>query len=353
MILPMIISRCLVVLMLAATTCCSKSGNPDPVPPQVSDSTFVNPLLSSGPDPYVIRRDSMYYYTHTFGNRVVVFKTRYMSQLKNAPATTIWSAPASGDYSRDIWAPEIHYLQGKWYCYFAADNGENRTHRIYALENASPDPTAGSWTFKGKVTDTTDRWAIDATMLEYNGQLYMLWSGWEGTTDVRQDIYIAKMNDPLTVGSARVRISMPDYEWEKIGSPDVNEGPSPLISPSGQLFVTYSASGCWTDDYSLGLLTLKPEGDPMNPADWQKSTEPVFSKKPENGAYAPGHNSFFKSVDGKEWWILYHANTQAGQGCGDVRNPRMQSFTWNADGTPNFGQPVRVNAKLKKPSGEL
>jgi len=116
--------------------------------------------------------------------------------------------------------------------------------------------------------------------------------------------------------------------------------------------MTYSASGCWTDDYALGLLTLKTGGDPLNKTDWIKTPTPVFTKKPENGAYAPGHNGFFKSKDGKEDWIIYHANTMAGQGCSDMRNPRIQPFGWNADGTPNFGEPVKINTKIKKPSGE-
>ena len=55
--------------------------------------------------------------------------------------------------------------------------------------------------------------------------------------------------------------------------------------------------------------------------------------------YAPGHNSFFKSPDGKPDWVSYHAKSKPIQGCGDFRSPRAQSFTWNKDGTPNFGGP--------------
>ncbi len=65
-----------------------------------------------------------------------------------------------------------------------------------------------------------------------------------------------------------------------------------------------------------------------------------------------GTMHFFKSQDGREDWIIYHANTFAGQGCADTRSPRMQKFTWNTDGTPNFGQPVTINVKLRRPSGE-
>lgn len=335
-------------LILATLNCSTKTSVVAPV----KDTTFSNPLLSSGPDPWVIQKDTNYYYTHTFGNRIGLYVTGKMSALSNAPLTSIWSPPATSPYSRNLWAPEIHYLQGKWYVYFAADDGNNASHRMYVIENSSSNPLKGSWEFKGKIADPADKWAIDGSVLELNGKMYFIWSGWEGDLNGRQDIYIAKMSNPWTIEGNRVMISSPSYDWEKIGSPSVNEGPEAIKNSKGKLFLTYSASGCWTDDYSLGLLTLKDGGDPMNAADWSKLPAPLFTKAPGNGAFGPGHNSFFKSRDGKEDWILYHANSSAGQGCSGARNPRMQRFTWNADGTPNFGQPVPINIRMRKPGGE-
>jgi len=66
--------------------------------------------------------------------------------------------------------------------------------------------------------------------------------------------------------------------------------------------------------------------------------------------YAPGHNSFFKSPDGKQDWILYHANNEPGQGCGRFRSPRTQPFTWTKEGLPNFGVPVSTKVKLAIPA---
>lgn len=344
-------SKYLFVMLLSLAASCGKSNNGSDPPPPAGNTTFTNPILSRGPDPWVVQKDCTYYYTHTFGDRVALYKTKKISELNTSSSITIWSPPATGAYSKNIWAPELHFLNGKWYTYFAADDGDNKNHRLYVLENASADPTTGTWEFKGKISDPSDKWAIDGTVFEHNGQAYFLWSGWEGDIDVQQNIYIAKMSNPWTLEGNRVLIAAPTYDWEKIGTPDVNEGPE-IITNNGRVFMTYSASGCWTDDYSLGLLTLKQGGDPMNPADWTKSAAPVFTKKPENGAYAPGHNGFFKSRDGKEDWIIYHANTTAGQGCSNTRNPRIQKFTWNADGTPNFGEPVKINTAIQKPSGE-
>jgi len=320
--------------------------------------TFTNPLLPSGADPYSYYKDGYYYYTHTTGNRIELWQTRTLQGLKNAPHKTIWKAPETGPYSKEIWAPEVMFLQGKWYAYFAADDGRNANHRMYVLENASADPMKGEWTFKGQITDRSNKWAIDGDVISIKNQLYMVWSGWEGDVNGKQEIFIAKLKNPWTVSSDRVKISTPSFGWEKFGdlnSPDnpphvdVNEGPQFLVR-NDKLFIIYSASGCWTDHYALGMLSAGINANLMKPGSWTKHPEPLFIKSEENGVYAPGHNSFFKSPDGKEDWILYHANDKPGQGCGGFRSPRAQKVTWNEDGTPNFGEPLRTGVALLDPS---
>lgn len=49
---------------------------------------------------------------------------------------------------------------------------------------------------------------------------------------------------------------------------------------------------------------------------------------------------------------MYHANSTSGGGCGNGRTTRAQEFTWNADGTPDFGTPVALGTTLPGPSGE-
>lgn len=186
----------------------------------------------------------------------------------------------------------------------------------------------------------------------------MIWSGWAGDVNGQQDIYIARMKNPWTIKGTRVRLSSPDQDWERKGDlhdaanpahVNVNEGPQ-LLKHGRKVFLIYSASGCWTDYYALGMLSFTGKRNLLDSSLWKKSATPVFKQSPENGVYAPGHNSFFKSPDGKEDWILYHANSQPGQGCGNKRSPRAQRFTWNRDGTPNFGEPVKEGVALSIPS---
>jgi len=319
-------------------------------------TTFHNPLLSSGPDPWVTYKDGYYYYMHTVGNHLELWKTANMAKLEDAPHKSIWTPPATGPYSKDIWAPEIHFLRGKWYIYFCADGGDNQNHRIYVLENSSPDPMTGTWEMKGKVADPLDKWAIDASVFEHEQKLYMIWSGWEGDNNGEQDIYIAEMKDPLTITGPRVRLSRPVYDWEKFGDlndpnlphVNVNEGPE-ILKHGNKLFLFYSASACWTDYYALGMLVADDNSNLLDTASWKKHATPMFLQSPETGVYAPGHNSFFTTPDGKQNWILYHANDHAGDGCGNRRSPRMQPFTWDKDGMPVLGKPVSVKKELRVP----
>src|SRR6478609_2693922 len=321
-------------------------------------ATFTNPLLPSGADPFSFYKDGFYYYTHTTGKNITLWKTNSIADLKTAEKKIVFTPPTKGPYSKQLWAPEIHFIQNKWYIYFAADSGSNNDHRLWVLENSSTDPLKGEWIMKGKLTTPDDKWAIDGSVFENKGQLYCIWSGWAGDKNGQQDIYIAKMKNPWTIEGKRAKISAPELEWEMHGDlnnpndpphVNVNEGPE-ILHHGEKLFLIYSASGCWTEYYALGMLSTSINSDLMDVKSWKKNPQPVFKQSPENKVYAPGHNSFFKSPDGKEDWILYHANSLPGQGCGGFRSPRAQKFTWDTNGFPVFGVPVAENKPLSIPS---
>lgn len=342
----------LILTMLGCTTSKENDAAVDDLPE--TGTTFQNPLLESGPDPWVIQKDGMYYYTHTFGNKIGIYRTENLAELRKSEKKFIWYASDEGENSKHIWAPELHFIDEKWYMYYTAGSSDDLSlQRSFVLENSHEDPLQGVWIERGKIYDpSADFFAIDGTFFDLEGTDYFIWSGQESATDNTQRIYIAKMANPWTLESSRSLISSPTHDWETIGDPDVMEGPEILINDAGTVFLIYSASGCWTDDYALGMLQLQEDGDPMEALHWQKYPEPVFTKKPEHKALGPGHNGFFKSPDGSEDWIIYHANPSTEKGCGNDRCPRMQQFVWNEDGTPNFGEPVNVNTPINIPLGE-
>ena len=333
---------------------CKKSAGPSPVPPPPpppAAKTFTNPVVN-GADPWVVKKDGFYYYTHTLGNRVSIWKSTAMSKLGLITPTEIYRPAPGAANASNVWAPEIHYLDNKWYVYYTAGAGADITQRTWVIENSNADPAIGPWVDKGRLfTTDTDFWGIDGTVLEYNSSRYYLWSGRPNPAIQNQHIYIAKMTNPWTLQTPAVMLTSPVLPWETNGGP-VNEGPQVVKNAAGKVFLTYSASGCWTDDYALGLLTLKEGGNPLLLADWTKSQQPVFTKQPANNAYGPGHNAFFKSPDGTEDWIIYHANSNSGEGCADKRNIRIQKFSFNTDGTPSFGAPVKTGVAITVPAGE-
>ena len=345
----------LLFLLLVLCYGCKSSDNSSPTTPVTTVDTvgkFRNPLLSAAPDPWVTYKDGFYYVMHTTGNSLRIYKTRTMSRLGMIQPTTVWTPPATGLNSRDIWAPELYFLNGKWYIYYAADNnGVDATHRMFVLENASADPTQGTWIDKGQLNLPENRWAIDGTILQLNGKLYVAWSGWETDLGGSQHLYICRLTNPYTVeGTTRVRLSSPEYAWEKQGF-GVNEGPE-FLARNNKVFLTYSASFCGTDLYALGQLSADSSANLLDIKSWTKSATPVFGPNAGNSTYGLGHNSFFITSDGKENWLVYHANAAPGQGCGDQRSMRMQPFTWKADGSPDFGSPIPLTEWIKRPSGE-
>ena len=332
----------------------------------LTEGTFTNPLLPKGADPWVFYHEGTYYYTNTLSNKIGIWRTKDITELTSAEYKTIFVPPENTMYSKQLWAPEIMNIDGAWYIYVAADDGDNLNHKLYVLENTAADPFDGEFKMKGQLkTDPDDNWAIDGSVFRHGGAYYLIWSGWQTSpyTEVEtQSTYIARMKNPWTLATDRVLISRPELEWERMwknpeewnNMPDhpvfVNEGPEVLVH-GDKLFLVYSASGCWTPHYALGMLTANADSDLLDPHSWEKHPEPVFQHSPENGVYGTGHNCFFKSPDGTEDWILYHANDSAEDGCGRKRSPRAQPIRWNDDGTPDFGVALSTSTPIEKPGG--
>ncbi|CAF3657472.1 unnamed protein product [Rotaria socialis] len=314
-------------------------------------NTFYNVIAQDGADPWVYKHtDGWYYSTRTTGGDVRIWRSRTFTSMDAGESRVVWRSSNSGPACRDIWAPEIHFLKSSWYIYFAATtcDSKNENHRMFVIENTNADPFTDSFTWKGQITDATNKWAIDGTVLDHpSGQLYFIWSGWEGNVNERQILYIAQMSNPWTISSPRVEIARPIYNWELNHRPYINEGPQVTIR-SGVISLVYSASGSWTNDYCLGLITAHTSSNPMLTSSWQKRANPIF--RSANSVYGPGHQSFTKSPDNQEDWIIYHSARYSGSGW--TRQIRAQQFTWNTDSTPNLGTPVNPNIPIRVPSGD-
>ncbi len=303
-----------------------------------------NPVVPQRADPWVYRHtDGYYYFTASVPeyDRIEIRRSATIAGLGAASPVTVWTRHDTGIMSKHIWAPEIHYRDGKWYIYFAAARVDRPfDHRVYVLETEAANPLEGTWVEKGQIKTRWESFSLDATTFEHQGTWYLVWAQKDPAVQGNSNLYIAAMSDPWTLASTPVEISRPEYDWEKIGF-WVNEGPA-VIERNGRVFLTYSASA--TDfHYAMGLLTAQATSDLLDPAVWVKSPDPVFATSDATGQYGPGHNSFTVTPEGDDILIYHARNYKDIQGdplYDPNRHTRAQKLYWNADGTPNFGIPV-------------
>lgn len=316
---------------------------------------YLNPIVEQRADPWVYKhQDGYYYFTASVPeyDRIEIRRSTTLQGLGDAEPVVAWRKYESGPLSANIWAPEIHFIDGKWYIYFAAARTTETKeglfdHRMYVLENASANPLEGGWEEKGQVRTRWESFALDATTFEHRGERYYVWAQKDPGIDGNSNLYISRMSNPWTLTGEQAMISTPEYDWETIGF-KVNEGPA-VLKRKGRIFISYSASA--TDHhYCMGLLSADESANLLDPGSWTKSPVPVFATNEAAGQFGPGHNSFTVSEDGRDV-LIYHARNYKeidGDPLYDPnRHTRAQFLEWNEDGTPNFGVPVPDSARAE------
>jgi GH43 family beta-xylosidase len=296
---------------------------------------FDNPLIRSietSPDPYIVKHNDLYYYclTDVKNKEIWIWRSPTLEGLDTThDKQVVWKAPLRGPYSKNVWAPEIHFIDDNWYIYFTADNGENVNHRLYVLKSQT-DNAFGSYDAPILLQwQNEDYWGIDETIFrnELDGALYLVWSGWPGNTDGRQNLYIAPMDTPVSLSGPRRLLSEPEYGWEGW----INEGPS-VLQRNGRIYISYSAHESWGTEYCLGLLYAESYSDLLDPFSWKKQSFPILKADHQVGIYGPGHNSFFKGPENTDW-IAYHAKTTTKEGWRD-RKACVQQLHWDVTDLP-------------------
>ncbi len=308
-------------------------------------ATFRNPLKQDGPDPWLVFHDGFYYLSTTTDSDIRLRRASRLADLANAPDVLIWKDDTPSR-AKHLWAPEYYLLDGphgrRWYLYYTASDDEDRNHRLHVLESAGTDPL-GPYSYCGSLMTDPDNgyYAIDGSVLAgADGSLYLLWAGHPGHV-----LFISRMNNPWTLTGERVHLPADGF-----GCDEVREGPVTL-QRNGKIFLVYSACDTGKPDYKLGMLLADEGADLLNPSDWRQHPTPVFTRNDAAGVYGPGHNHFFRSPDGTEDWMVYHAKTESRYTYAG-RSTRAQPFTWNADGTPSFGVPLGLDTDIPVPSGE-
>ena len=297
-------------------------------------------------DPYVCRHgDGTYYFTATVPKYdcIIIRQSRQLEALADAEERVIWTRHEKGAMGAHIWAPELHYLQGKWYIYFAAGNAEDKWRiRPYVLSCQGQNPFTDPWEEMGPMQCAEEdefsfrAFSLDGTIFENKGDFYYVWAEKVGVGRMISNLYIARMESPVKLATVQVLLSTPDYDWERRGF-WVNEGPAGL-KHGGKIFLTYSASDTGAN-YCMGMLSIDQTADVLDPGMWRKRRHPVLKTDKDKGIYGPGHNSFTVDNDG-DAVVVFHARTVAeiqGDPLNDPnRHAMIRNIVWGTDGEPKF-----------------
>lgn len=303
---------------------------------------YDNPIVTQRADPFLYKHKETGCYTFIgsspkFDN-IELRQACRLNDLKLARPKVIWQKNQTGPLSLNIWAPELHKIDGSWYIHFAAGERDRPFHiRMFVLRNDHPDPMQGSWTNLGQIKTPWDTFALDATTFEHKGKRYLIWAQQDPAATYNSALWMAEMSDPTTIKGEVIQLSKPELNWEIQGY-KVNEGAAVLIR-NNKLFIAYSASA--TDDrYAMGLLWANSEDNLMDPKSWNKSPNPIFETNESVNRYGPGHNSFVIAEDGKTDLLIYHArdykDLQGTPLTDPNRHARVRVIQWDKNGFPQL-----------------
>ena len=190
---------------------------------------------------------------------------------------------------RWFWAPEVYFVNGKFYMYYSADE------HICVATSDSP---LGPFTQKVKKPMIETEKAIDNSLfIDDDGTPYQFFDRFNDGLN----IWIAELEENLLEikpGTMHKCIHV-SQEWEEVW-PRVNEGPF-VIKHNGKYFMTYSANSYESPFYGIGFATAYKITGP-----WKKYENNPIWQKPGN-LVGVGHSAFFTDREGN-LRIVFHAH---------------------------------------------
>lgn len=307
---------------------------------------YLSPLVPQRADPYLYKFNKKYYFTATCPEYDHI-ELRYadtINGIATATPRTIWVRHNTGKMASHIWAPEIHYIMGKWVIYFAAGELPGIWEiRPYALICEGDDPMEDSWVEAGMMQAAegdpysfTD-FSLDMTVFEHRGKWYTIWAQKVGTVNGISNLYIAELENPVKLRTVQVLLTTPDYDWERDGGFWVNEGPA-VLKHHGKVYVTFSASATGAC-YCMGMLTADLNSDLLDPLSWRKSRWPVLQTDETLKVYGPGHNCFVRGDENEHLTLLHFRSYEkiTGDPLNDHnRHAHVMKVTFDENDAPVF-----------------
>ncbi len=270
---------------------------------------YTNPVsnITGIGDPFVLNHNGVYYmYCTSKGNEGFYYwKSKDMVNWEKQGMALSNKTP--GIFGTDrFWAPEVVEYKGEFYMTYSAGDSTGIMRLCLAVSDSPEGPFKNyqsPW-YKHELSH------IDATILIDDDKAYAYFVRDCSTNYINgrstSQIFAAQLSDDLkTFVTDPKLVITPDKEWEDINGTRLwNEGPF-VLKHEGIYYMTYSANGYNTKEYSVGYATAD---NPLGP--WTKAEENLILKaNMAIGVSGPGHNSFARSPNGKELFMIYHAHT--------------------------------------------
>ncbi len=284
------------------------------------NASFTNPIAGYA-DPSVIYHDGWYYYSFAkdyLGLPAVwIAKAANIYDLGNVEPTLVWAQALSSDGANivSLWAPQLYNFDGTWYLYTTCDIGldydvsPRRMPIIWVAKTSDP---VGEYTYHGLMNnlDSNVYSYLSPRFIEYGSKRFMICGGfWRAadktsTTHI-QRMFIGEMSNPLTLASSMSLISSPQYSFEG----GIMEGPFPVTSPSGTLYVLFAAGHTRTDEYCTGILkfTGTKASQLTSSSYWTKYSEPLQFANYDTNVLSPGALVVTTTPSGSKYLGVYHA----------------------------------------------
>lgn len=242
-------------------------------------------------DPFIMLHEGKYYAYGTLAeDGIAVFESNDLISwsvpkvAKNGLALqkdNVWA-------DRWFWAPEVYFVNGRFYMYYSADE------HICVATSESP---LGPFKQEVKKPMIENEKCIDNSLFIDDGKPYLLFNRFNDGLN----IWIAEMeSDLITIKPETMKKCIAVSQTREEVQARVNEG-SFIIKRNGVYYLTYSANHYKSQFYGIGFATAENILGP-----WKKYAENPIYQKPKK-LVGVGHSSMFTDKEG-QLRIVFHAH---------------------------------------------
>jgi len=328
-------------------------------------SQYVNPVIYyNHPDPGVLRAvDGSGFIAVTTSNYALGFKKDPAFPIYFSKDLVTWTQKGwvfpGGKWPtwtyQDVWAPEIHFVNGQYVIIFAARQMNTQQFDVGVAFSKDAKNPFGPYEDLGEPFIVDKEGAIDPHFFvdPVTKKQYLLWKNEENAKGLPSSIYLREMD---TIGfrfkdaSERIRILSADRPEEN----NVVEGPW-LIYRKNRYYLIYAASWFAVPNYYMGVARADKIEGPYNKSDTHvvKIDLERYNKGVNCTFEGPGHGSVVQDAN-KNDWLIYHAWSywKVGQNP-PGRMMLLDKLVWNEEGWPQVHKGVPSDYPTKKPNTDF